>query len=408
MPFVEPVTADSLAFATLFALMICVAWSRARAWFLPALLVCSCAVLATWLKPLDLLVLALFLGVPFLLIRSLWGNQGAHTRRLAAIVILSQTVVFIYLRKYEWIGDYPWLDHPVAIVGLSYMLFRIIHLIIEAPYLGHLSFGPVRYVTYVTSFWTIISGPIQRYEDFTTGLKEIGRPEPAEVVQAGHRLINGLIKAFVIAPIFLKMSDISVVGAPDANWLDFAIVLYAYPAYLYLNFSGYTDLVVAGSRLCGFRTMPENFNKPYLARNLLDFWSRWHMSFGTWIRQYVFNPMSKHLLHWGPRRFENLFLAFSILATFILVGVWHGTTANFVVFGLLHGLGIILISFYGYSLKALIGPKRRRAFLEHPFVKGVSVLFCFHFVCGTILLFPNRIEELHTAFGQFFIAQGWL
>jgi D-alanyl-lipoteichoic acid acyltransferase DltB (MBOAT superfamily) len=166
-------------------------------------------------------------------------------------------------------------------------------------------------------------------------------------------------------------------------------------------------MVIAIARLCGVDTLPENFNRPYLARNVMDFWTRWHMSFGTWIRHYVFTPMSKHLMKAAPPAAHNLVLAVTVIVTFVIVGAWHGTTLNFIVFGLLHGGAIIVISAYGRVLKTLLDRKRRKAFETHPLVHAVSIVLCFHFVCATILLFPNSVGDLTAALDGFLRIQGW-
>jgi len=398
---IDPISADSLAFATVAFGVIALAWSRASRWFPIGLAIASLVVLATWLRPLDIAALALFVGPPYFAIHQLWGQKQGSATRTAIVVIVWEVLLFIYLRKYEWVGDVSWLDHPVAIIGLSYMLFRVIHLIVEAPNMGHLPFGPLNYLSYIFAFWTLLSGPIQRYEAFVQGMSTAGRPAPDKALAAAHRMVNGLIKAFVIAPVFLRSSDIAALTSADANWLDFAIVLYSYPIYLYLNFSGYTDMVIAIARLCGVNTLPENFNRPYLARNLPDFWSRWHMSFGTWIRHYVFTPLSKFLLGATPPAAHNTMLAISVVVTFFVVGAWHGTTLNFLIFGLLHAGAIIVGAFYGGILKSILGKKRRKEFESHIVVRALSTVLCFHFVAATVLLFPNSVSSLASTLTQF-------
>ena len=391
---ISPISANSLTFSVLGVAMILVAWYGNQEKFMGALALASVTVIASWLSLLDLAALLLFVVPPYFLIRRIWGHKETVASRSAALIIAWEVVLFVYLRKYEWTGDQSWLDHPIAIIGISYMLFRIIHLVVEAPYMGHLQITPIRYAAYILAFWTLLSGPIQRYDDFIDGLKAVGRPGDRDAVAAAHRMINGLIKAFIVAPVFLEASDIKSLSATNANWLDFLIVLYAYPAYLYLNFSGYTDFVIGIARMCGFNTLPENFNRPYLARNLLDFWTRWHISFGTWIRHYVFTPMSKNLLGATPPALHNLMLAFCVLVTFQIVGAWHGTTLNFLIFGLMHGVGIIIVALYGRILKTLLDRKQRKAFENNVIVRVVSTILCFHFVAATVLLFPNSAGEL--------------
>ncbi len=396
-----PIAVNSVPFAAMSLAVILIAWSRWRAFFPCALACVSAIMLLSWSRPLDLAALLLFLGPPFLAIRLTWGRGESAPPVLPGLLIAWEVLLFVYLRKYSWVGSFGWLDHPFAVIGLSYMLFRAIHLLVEAPRLGHLPFSAVRYGTYMVAFWTLLSGPIQRYEAFCEGLAAAGRPDTDAALEAAHRAINGLIKAFLIAPVFLKASDISALSAPGADWIDFAIVLYAYPVYIYLNFSGYTDLMIAVARLCGVTTMPENFNRPYLARNLLDFWGRWHISFGTWIRHYVFTPLSQNLLRATQRRLHDAMLVACVIVTFVIVGAWHGTTLNFLIFGLLHGAGIVVAAVYGAALRRLLGREARKAFERHPFVRAASVFLCFNYVCATILLFPNQAGDLGRILGGF-------
>jgi D-alanyl-lipoteichoic acid acyltransferase DltB (MBOAT superfamily) len=398
---IMPVAVNSLPFIAIAIGLAMLAWSRWRRGFLFALAAASLLVALSWAKPLDVLALSLFLIPPYVAVRLAWGKPSFKSAPVILMLIVWEVFLFIYLRKYEWAVGLDWLDHPVAVVGLSYMLFRVIHLLVEAPSLGHLPLSTVRYGAYMLAFWTLLSGPIQRYEAFCKGLEAVGRPETVDVLAASHRAINGLIKAFLIAPVFLKAADLQALGAPGADWLDFAIVFYSYPIYIYLNFSGYTDFMIAIARLCGVNTLPENFNRPYLARNLLDFWARWHISFGTWVRTYVFTPLSTNLIRNAPRSTHNAILAFIVIITFLIVGAWHGTTLNFLLFGLLHAAGILIAGACGRILKAVLSRGARKAFESHPVVHVFSVVLCFHYVAATILLFPNSAADLIAVIGEF-------
>ena len=396
-----PIAVNSLPFITMALGLIWLAWSRWNGSFFVALAVVSAVVVASWTTPMDVGALILFLGPPLVATRIAWGKAGFRSSPVIGGLIVWEVLLFVYLRKYEWAGSFEWLDHPIAVIGLSYMLFRTIHLLVDAPRFGDLPFSTLRYVTYMIAFWTVLSGPIQRYEAFCAGVDKVGRPQAPDVLAAGHRAINGLFKAFLIAPVFLKASDLHALAAPGADWLDFAIVFYSYPIYIYLNFSGYTDFMIAIARLCGVTTLPENFNRPYLARNLLDFWGRWHISFGTWIRTYVFTPLSTALIRRTPPKTHTLTLALTVVATFIIVGAWHGTTMNFIVFGLLHAAGILLTGLYGQILKNVLGREARKKFDRHPAIRAIAVFVCFHYVAATILLFPNSVPNLTEVLGQF-------
>ena len=398
---ITPIAVNSLPFIAIAIGLAMLAWSRWRGGFLFALAAASLLVVLSWARPLDILALSLFLVPPYVAVRIAWGKPSFKSSPMILILIVWEVVLFIYLRKYEWTVGLDWLEHPVTVIGLSYMLFRVIHLLVEAPALSHLPFSILRYATYMLAFWTLLSGPIQRYEAFCQGLESVGRPDTTDVLAASHRAINGLIKAFLIAPIFLKAANLQALGAPGADWLDFAIIFYSYPIYIYLNFSGYTDFMIAIARLCGVNTLPENFNRPYLARNLLDFWGRWHISFGTWVRTYVFTPLSTKLIRNTPRSMHNVILAMIVVITFLIVGAWHGTTLNFLLFGLLHAAGILIAGAYGRILKSVLSREVRKAFESHPVVHILSVVLCFHYVAATILLFPNSATDLIAVIGEF-------
>ncbi|MBI2236371.1 MAG: MBOAT family protein [Magnetospirillum sp.] len=397
IPGLAPVTVDSLAFLALAAMVVLAAWSGRPARFRAALAAASLVMAASWLKPLDALALALFLAPPYLVARRLWGRGDAAGPWLPAL-ILWQVGLFIALRRYEPLDRV--LVHPIAIIGLSYMLFRVLHLVIEAPLLGRLPLSPLRYLSYVGAFWTLLAGPIQRYDEFCAGTETAGRPSPEMQLAAGHRAVNGLIKAFLIAPVLLNASKLDFLTAPGAGWSDALLVFYGYPAYLYLNFSGYTDVVVALAALCGTR-LPENFDRPFLSRNIQEFWGRWHISFGIWIRSYVFTPLCKRLLNGSRGRHADALTAVALLATFVVVGLWHGTTPGFVVFGLAHGAAIVLSAVWGGLLKARLGKAGRKAFLAHPATAAVATLLTFHFVCLSMQAFANPLAATWAAWAVF-------
>jgi len=208
-------------------------------------------------------------------------------------------------------------------------------------------------------------------------------------------------KAFIIAPVFLEPSRVSTLGLPDATMQDFFIVLYGYPIYIYLNFSGYVDIVIGAARLAGFTTLPENFNRPYLARNPADFWTRWHISFGIWVRHYVFMPLSTQLVMRAPARWGGAMMAIAVLVTFYLVGAWHGTTSNYVVFGLLQGVGVIVSSAFAKELRRRYGNARCKQWGKLPTVRWASVFLCFHFICATLIVLNNSLQETVGSLGIF-------
>lgn len=402
IPGLGAIAPGGIAYVALVLGLVLLAWSGRHPMFMHALALGGVVMALSWLSPRDVVAMLAFQVAPFIAVRVLWGKKQAAAGRMAAGVIALQVILFLVFKRYDWFDVLGPLGLAVSIIGLSYILFRQIHLLIEAPFLGHLPFSLSRYVAFTLSPWTLIAGPIQRYDAFCQGLELIGRPSNDKVLAALHRTVTGLIKAFVLAPLFLPSADIELLGGTQADWIDFAVVLYSFPLYLYLNFSGYVDVVIGVARLCGFTTLPENFNHPYLARNVRDFWTRWHMSFGIWVRQYVFMPLSTALIRRAPENLGGVMMAVAVMGTFYLVGAWHGTTANFIAFGLLQGAGVVVSGAFDRTMRRMLGKQGARKLADNKLFHGASIFVTLNFTCISFLLLENQLVDLVRAFGTFF------
>lgn len=389
-----PFSVDGIGFATLAAAVVLAAWSRRQTVFLPVFALVSAVMLASWLGPWDFAAAVAFLVPPYFAIRWRWGREDRAAGPALALMLAWQVVLFIVIRGYGPADVEHMLGHPVSVIGISYVLFRQIHLLVDAPDLGDLPFDPLRYFAYVAAFWTLLAGPIQRYEDFAEGLADMRPPPVPERIKAGHRIVNGLILGFLVAPLFLPTQDLALLRKPDANWVDFVIVFYSFPIYLYLNFTGYSDVMIGLSRLAGMTTMPENFRRPYLGRNIQDFWTRWHISLSTWIGQYVFTNMSASIMRRAPSRWHKPLLLVALVLTFQVVGMWHGTTINYVIFGAMHAAGVIAMLGYDWVLTRALGKAGKKTFNAHPMVRGSAVFLCINYVCFTMFLVNYRLPEL--------------
>ena len=402
MPGIEPIATNGVGFLALTTGLALFAWSRYSAAFVHALALAGIVMVLSWLSPRDLLALIAFQIIPFVAVRWIWGKKDGAPTGLVAAVIGAQVLLFLVFKQYAWFDLLGVWGLPVAVIGISYILFRQIHLLIEAPFLGHHPFSLSRYLAFTLSPWTLIAGPIQRYDGFCKGLETVGRPASDVTLAALHRIVSGLIKAFVLAPLFYGPSDAELLAVPGSTWVDFATVFYSYPIYLYLNFSGYVDTVIGVASLCGFTNMTENFNRPYLARNVRDFWTRWHITLGIWVRHYIFTPLSSALIRRTPPALHRIMMAIAILVAFFLVGVWHGTTPNFIVFGMAQGIGIVLSATFEGMLRSNLGRERAKALHNNMAFHAASVLLTFHFTCASFLLLENSLDDLAHGLGAFF------
>jgi alginate O-acetyltransferase complex protein AlgI len=231
---------------------------------------------------------------------------------------------------------------------------------------------------YMSFFPQLVAGPIVRAAYF---LPQLARPssEPIPIAPALLLILLGLFKKVVIAnylatglvdPVFASPADY---GGPD---LLFGV--YGYAVQIYCDFSAYTDIAIALAALLGFR-FPPNFNQPYRAERLREFWQRWHISLSNWLRDYLYIPL-------GGNRGGRLKTYRNLMVTMLLGGIWHGAAWKFVMWGALHGGGLAAER----MLEPWLGGRP-----AGPLARVVSVLVVFHFVCLAWIFF--RAEDFTMA-----------
>jgi len=263
-------------------------------------------------------------------------------------------------------------------LGFSYVAFRLIHTLRDRQS-GRLPGVTLEeYFIYVLFFPAFTAGPIDRVERFITDLRADTVHDAEKLGMASKRLFLGVVKKFILADL-LSMMALNAGNAQQILTTGWAwVLLYAYSFQIFFDFSGYTDIAIGLAGMMGVR-LPENFNKPYLQQNLTLFWNNWHMSLTQWFRAYFFNPLTRALRSAKkPLRMEWVLLITQV-ATFTLIGLWHGITLNFVAWGLWHGIGV-----YGQNRNTALS-KPFIAWLEkHPKLNTISRVFStlltFHYV----------------------------
>ena len=220
-------------------------------------------------------------------------------------------------------------------IGLSFYSFRLI------SYLADVMKGEIQpetdlvcFLIFVSFFPLVISGPIQRASDFLPQLREPKRLDWARTDLGLKQIFWGLLKKVVIADNLAVL--VKLVFAEDASFGGFVNVLavIAFSLQIYCDFSGYSDIAIGLARLFGF-DIKENFRVPYCSTTLKEFWSRWHISLSTWFRDYVYFPL-------GGGRCGKFRRSVNVMITFLLSGLWHGSTVAFIFWGGLHGLGLVM------------------------------------------------------------------
>ena len=226
----------------------------------------------------------------------IWRPRWSFPIGLTGFVIL-----FIYMRDYEflhWALPESMLTNILSTVGLSFLFFKIVHVMIEArsSTLGSLEF--FTYLNYCLNFTTFMMGPIQRYQDYFAQWH--GQKQAIPLTFEAHldavlRILVGLVKAYVLAALIEPYTMSPSLNISELPLISLLLSIYAFYLYLYFNFAGYCDVVIGVGSLLGIRP-PENFNKPFLARNISDFWLRMHRSLTLWLTDYVFSPIYKRSL----------------------------------------------------------------------------------------------------------------
>jgi alginate O-acetyltransferase complex protein AlgI len=345
--------------------------SCSRAWRSTVLLAASIAFLGMLgHDPIVFLPLAVFLllGLAGLILL----ERGWST--LMVWSILGVIFAYIYLKKYTFLPSGIFLHFPFFTLGLSYIFFRVLHLLIETGEGNERRrIGPGAYLLYTLNFTTLVSGPIQRYDEFARD-QFAGEPialGPRTVGLQLERIVRGFFKVNVLGMLLdmVKVDALAQMYEPLPQSLKlFAAFRLAvvYPFFLYVNFSGYIDIVIALARLIRVR-LPENFDRPFSASSFLDFWNRWHVTLSSWFKTYVYNPLLLALM----RRVSSLALqpllgVFCFFVTFFLVGIWHGRTSEFVIYGVLQGGGISINKLWQLGLVRAIGRKGYKALAMNP------------------------------------------
>ena len=266
-------------------------------------------------------------------------------------------------------------------IGISFFTFETITYVADV-YKGIAK--PVRhfwdYQLYIILFPKLIAGPIIAYHDFEGQIEDHTEHETSENKLRGlYRFCIGLGKKVMIANVMGVASD-HIFGLPagelDTTTAWFGAISYTFQ--IYFDFSGYSDMALGLGQMMGFR-FPENFNNPYTALSVTEFWRRWHISLSTWLYTYVFTPLSISLRNYGI-----LTVVISCITTFFISGLWHGAAWHFIAWGLLHGIAI--------TYEALTRKTRKKIFKKIPPVIGntIGLLCTFSFVCCSYVFFRAK------------------
>ena len=376
--------------AAFFVYWLLAAWRHPRIWLL---LGASYYFYALW-NPKFLALLFLLSTFDFLNALSI-GKARSRTLRKTLVglsVLMNVGTLFLFkyfnffsasltdlLNKAGWHHSLPIFENLVLPLGLSFIAFRSLSYVID---IYRQTIEPTRryvdYLTFVAFFPTIIAGPLARAKDLLPQFQSQPKLTNEEGAQALLLIMLGLVKKIAIADFLANNLVDRVFDQPQLySSVETLAAIYGYALQIYCDFSGYTDIAIGSALLLGFK-LPANFNSPYRALSLRDFWRRWHITLSNWLFDYVFVSVGGI-----PKRRLNLYR--NLMLTFLIGGLWHGAAWTFVAWGLLHGVGLSV----NHAWEAL-RKQRRWQPVNSWWSKTLATVMTFHFVCLTWVVFQAQ------------------
>jgi alginate O-acetyltransferase complex protein AlgI len=381
-------------------LYVAVKWCFKKNWLNNILLVGGNILILThivsWKSLFLLSLLALLAYGAGLLLRK---RKSGWVLALSLLLLLLLFAVRNYPLLQSWLGDW-WTNtlrkHFLSVekLGLSYILFRMIHWLVES-YKGTLrSRNFLTYINYLFFFPTFMAGPIDTFNNFHYWTTTTRVRFNVRMLLAGvGRIFFGAVKALLIVPLIKPYAiDYEVLLPQLGPWGAVCSAALLYSLYIYIDFSGYCDMAIGMAYMMGIRT-PENFDNPYLSTNISEFWKRWHITFSTFLKIYVFKPVIAFLNRFPVAKYRMMVSVTAYLVTFFVCGLWHGSTLNFVFWGLWHGVGLSVYKLVTY---------RRKSAYETAWSRAAGILATFLFVTIGWIFFNYPVDQLMIMFKLLF------
>ena len=305
------------------------------------------------------------LALSLLFAGAIYGKSRAMIVYLLAFIVYQYFLVFLAQRiEAKWLKPLAFLSilplvinkvfaltslHLLAFIGISYMSFKTIQIMLE------ISDGLIKekisakdYLQFLLFFPTVSAGPIDRSRRFLKEMNEVmPRKEYLELAGDGvYRIVLGLLYKIVLSTYVYQM----LLALNNTDIVVYSIkYMYLYTLYLFFDFAGYSLMAVGSSNILGIQT-PMNFNKPFLSVDIKDFWTRWHITLSTWLRDFVFSRVLMQVIRkkWFKNRLHNATYAYMI--NMLVMGFWHGLSVSYIVYGFYHG--VLMAGFEVYQKKS--------------------------------------------------------
>ncbi len=350
-----------------------------------------------------ILILLIFINFIFSKLIYQYNNHTKFKRFIFSLSLITNTLILGIFKYYNFFIESAYkLDSilninfqfsPIEIIlpiGISFYIFKIISHNFDV-YRGKLNSTNFFYfASYISFFPQLLSGPIMRAKPFYNNLKQ---PFNYDRITIGLLIASGLFKKLVLSSFFYKFIQDPFLVPLKYSPLDMILATLALGAYIYTDFSGYSDLSNAMSNLLGFNSTL-NFNYPYTAKSLTEFWRKWHISLSLWLKDYIYIPL-------GGNRKGRIRTYLNLLVTMIIGGFWHGANITFLIWGTIHGIGLIIDKIMHNILEKI----KLNNLIVLSFIK-FSLTFIFIHI-SWIIFFSNSTQTILDVLSQIFKLQNF-
>jgi D-alanyl-lipoteichoic acid acyltransferase DltB (MBOAT superfamily) len=377
---------NSAEFLLFFPIVTALYFLLPNRWRWVLLLLASCVFYMAWI-PIYVTILFLIIIVDYIAARKIESAAGSQRKLFLLVSIIANVSLLAIFKYYAFLCNnvaeilhllhinwtFPALN-LILPIGLSFHTFQALAYTIEVykgrqPAEKHLGI----YALYVMFYPQLVAGPIERPQNLIHQFKEDHPFSPENFVSGMRLMLWGFFKKVVIADRLAILVNHVYNQPHDYSGWPLILATYCFAYQIYCDFSGYSDIAIGAARVMGINLM-KNFNSPYCATNIQEFWHRWHISLSTWFRDYLYIPL-------GGSKGSQIERFRNIVIVFFISGLWHGANWTFAEWGLLHGAFFIVYIFWQRAVKNM--PK----ILPQPIHHAVSLFITFNAVCFAWIFF---------------------
>ena len=334
-------------------------------------------------KPIQAYALIFFTIWQVLLIKAYFVYRNKANSGFAFCLAVVLSIFPLLLSKFS---PYFSIQNLWGFLGISYLTFKSTQIIMETRDGLIKNISIVHLLYFLLFFPTISSGPIDRYRRFEKELNaDLTKEQYKLLLYEGiNKLFLGFLYKYIIAYSIIHYLIPNLGYISNSKFEEHLFYMYAYSFYLFFDFAGYSAFAIGVSYIMGVKT-PENFKKPFISRNMKDFWNRWHLTLSFWFRDYVF----MRFVFWMTKKkwIKNQYVLSNMgyVLLFLLMGLWHGLGIQYIVYGIYHAILMVLYnSFEQFN-------KKRKWWPKNKFTLVVSVIITFQFVCFGFYIFSGKL-----------------